>query len=380
MAAEVVREMAERGCASVVLTTDVGDARHRAGALGPEDPPGVRVLRLRNLSNALAFRNLFLPAATARIDPFDVVHLYGHRHLLAPVAVYLARRRDAPLFLSTQGTAPRLEARFFAKRVYDALLGDRILRGADGLIAAARIETRDFEVARVPRERVFVIPNAIPVEAFDHLPPRGLFRKRTGVGDRPIVLFVGSITERKGIHHLARAMGSVTPPEAVLVAAGLDFGFGETVRAASREAGSLGRILYPGHLSDAERLEAYADADLFVLPSEREVFGLAAFEALLCELPVITTEGTGCAEVLERTGGGWIVPQGDPARLAAAISHALTHPAEGRARAARGSRVVREEMTLRAHVDRLIEAYRLRLDERAAAAFRRETPQARLHG
>jgi len=379
MAAEVAREMAARGIGSIVLTTDVGDATRRAARLGIGDPPGVRVHRLRNLSNAHAFRNLYLPITLARIGVFDVAHLYGHRHALAPAAFYLARRRGAPVFLSTQGTAPRLEGRLLAKCVYDTLLGDAMLRGADGVVAAAAIEARDFEEAGVRKDRVFVIPNAIPVETFDRLPPRGLFRKRMGLGDRPLVLFVGSITERKGIHHLASAMGRVAPPGAVLVAAGLDFGFGEAARAAARETGAAERILFPGHLSDTERLEAYADADLFVLPSEREVFGLAAFEALLCGIPVITAEGTGCAEVLERTGGGWVVPQRDPAALAAAISFALAHPEEGRARAARGSRVVREEMSLRAHVSRLIEAYRQRLRE-GAAGDRPEHRDARRHG
>lgn len=384
MAADVSLALAELGCGVTVLTTDVGDRRNRAGsrALPADDPPGLRVVRLRNLSNRLAFENLFLPfllpgssgagagrpalpaSVEAALGRFDVIHLHGHRHLLAPLARHLARRRGRPLFLSTHGTTPRLEGRFLAKRVYDALAGDRILRAADRIVAASRIECLDFALAGIPEERVIVIPNCIPTGAFEKLPPRGMFRKRLGIGSRPLVLFVGSITERKGVHHLARAMGRVKPADAILAAAGLDFGFGRVVRAAAGAAGASDRIVYTGHLSDEARLEAYADADLFVLPSEREVFGLAAFEALLCGIPVIATSGTGCGETLQATSGGWVVPPGDPERLSDAVSHALTHPSEGRERAAKGRAVVLEEMNIRTHAMRLSAAYRTALSSR----------------
>lgn len=378
MAADVSMALTKLGCAVTVLTTDVGDARGRAGSsqLPVSDPSGVRVIRLWNLSNGLAFRNLFLPtllpgssntprwraALPSRVEQavgdFDIVHLHGHRHLLAPLALRLTRRRRRPLFLSTHGTAPRLEGRLTSKRIYDAIVGDRILQGADHLVAAAPIEVNDFALAGIPRERVLVIPNSVPINAFEKLPPRGAFRRRYDIGNAPLVLFVGSITKRKGIHHLVRAMGRVEPSGSVLVAAGLDFGFGRVVRAAAQEAGASDRVIYTGHLSDAARLEAYADADLFVLPSEREVFGLAAFEALLCGIPVIATSGTGCGEMLESTRGGWIVPQGDPKGLAESISYALAHPGEGREFAARGQAIVREEMNINTHAQRLLDAYR----------------------
>jgi glycosyltransferase involved in cell wall biosynthesis len=384
MAEDLAGAMVDLGCQVTVLTTDVGDARGRAGSPGRpiHDPPGVRVLRLRNLSNALAYRDVTLPfwiprggagpalpGATARaLGDFDVIHLYGHRHLLAPLALTLARRHGRPLFLSTQGTAPRLEGRFLLKRFYDSLVGDRVLRSADCLIGASKIETRDFDAAGIPRERVIVIPNAIPTRAFENSAPPGRFRAWTGVGSRPLILFLASITERKGIHHLARAMGRVTPREAMLAAAGLDVGFGRVVRRAAREAGATNRIVFTGHLSDERRLEAYTDADLFVLPSEREVFGLSAFEALLCGVPVIATTGTGCGEILARTGGGWIVPQRDPGRLAEAISHALAHPEEGRERAARGAAMVRAEMDIGTHARHALEAYRKRAASSAGGA------------
>jgi glycosyltransferase involved in cell wall biosynthesis len=386
MAEDLAGAMAGLGCQVTVLTTDVGDARGRAGSPGRplQDLPGVRVLRLRNLSNALAFRDVTLPfwiprrgaegagpafpGAIARaVGDFDVIHLYGHRHLLAPLALTLARRHGRPLFLSTQGTAPRLEGRFLAKRFYDPLIGDRVLRSADCLIGAAEIEARDFAAAGIPRERVIVIPNAVPTRAFEKPAPPGRFRDWTGVGSRPLILFVASITERKGIHHLARAMGCVKPPEAMLAAAGLDVGFGRVVRAAAREVGAANRIVFTGHLSDERRLEAYTDADLFVLPSEREVFGLSAFEALLCGVPVIATAGTGCGEILAGIGGGWTVPPRDPERLAEAISHALAHPEEGRERAARGAAIVRAEMDIGTHARRALEAYRGRAAPDAAS-------------
>ena len=87
-------------------------------------------------------------------------------------------------------------------------------------------------------------------------------------------------------------------------------------------------------LRDRERLEALADADVLVYPSQDEIFGLAAVEALLCGTPVVVSDDSGCGEIVRGVGGGAVIPRGDVEACARAIRAALDAPADARAAAA----------------------------------------------
>ncbi len=78
-----------------------------------------------------------------------------------------------------------------------------------------------------------------------------------------------------------------------------------------------------GLLRGDDRLQALADADVVVYPSEHEVFGLVPLEALLCGTPVIVADDSGCAEVIRATGGGMVTAVGDTEALAHAIDEVL---------------------------------------------------------
>jgi len=102
-------------------------------------------------------------------------------------------------------------------------------------------------------------------------------------------------------------------------------------------------------LRGQERLDALADADVVVYPSQDEVFGLVPLEALLAGTPVIVAGDSGCGEIVRQTGGGQVVPPGNVDALARAIAtmldapaewRAATGPAAGRIRAAFGEDVV----------------------------------------
>ena len=81
-----------------------------------------------------------------------------------------------------------------------------------------------------------------------------------------------------------------------------------------------------------ERLEALADADVLVYPSQHEIFGLVPLEALLSGTPVIVADDSGCGEVVRSVGGGLVTPLGDVEALAAAIGNMLDNESDWRRR------------------------------------------------
>ena len=115
----------------------------------------------------------------------------------------------------------------------------------------------------------------------------------------------------------------------------------DAARSLVRDVRLESRTVFTGLLTGRERLEALADAAVVVYPSEHEVFGLVPLEALLCGSPVVVADDSGCGEIVNRVGGGQVVPVGDIDRLARAIDDVLSDPASWRERAAKAATEVR---------------------------------------
>jgi glycosyltransferase involved in cell wall biosynthesis len=311
-----------------------------------------------NISNRLAYHlQLFIPIGlntylSESAGRFDVAHLHACRNVPGALAAYHLRRAGVPYVLAPNGTAPRIERRQLAKRLFDAVMGQGIVDGAARVLAVSAAEQRQFDTLGVDRAVVRLVPNPVDLDEFATPPPRGRFRRRLGLPDESgprLVMFLGKMTPRKRVDVLVRAFKQLNRDDARLVIAGNDMGAGAGVRALVRELGLDARTVFTGLLQGAERLEALADADVLVYPSEEEIFGLAPLEAILCGAPVIVADDSGCGEIVSATGGGQVVRAGDVDALARAIAATLadlpsrcaaTRPAADLIRGAYGDGVV----------------------------------------
>jgi glycosyltransferase involved in cell wall biosynthesis len=154
-------------------------------------------------------------------------------------------------------------------------------------------------------------------------------------------MFLGQLTPRKRLDVLVRAFAKLERTDGRLVVAGNDMGAEKDIRALVRSVGAEDRTLFTGLLRGRQRLEALADADVVVYPSEHEVFGLVPFEALLAGTPVIVAGDSGCGDEVRATGGGQVVPLGDVDAATRAIRLALDAPERWRAEAARAAERVK---------------------------------------
>jgi glycosyltransferase involved in cell wall biosynthesis len=332
VASALVRGLADRGHEVTVCTTDACSAQarlpRRTASPVPGTPPAIDLRVFANVSNAAAYHlQFFTPRGLAtylraNAGSFDVAHLHGCHHLLGAVAARHLRRNNVPYVITTHGTAPYFDRRRLAKRVFDMTVGRGVLEGATRVLAVSGAERQQLVAAGVAVERISIIPNPVEGHEFTALP--GTFRRRLGLGrDVPVVLFLGRFAPDKRIDVLLTAFAALNQPDVRLVIAGNDMGYGRELRRLIAQFRLEDRVLMPGLLPGAERLHALADADVVAYPSEHEVFGLVAVEALLCGTPVIVANDSGCGEVVRETGGGLLVPPGDVDALRRAIATML---------------------------------------------------------
>jgi glycosyltransferase involved in cell wall biosynthesis len=168
--------------------------------------------------------------------------------------------------------------------------------------------------------------------------------RTAGADGRRMMLFLSRIHPKKGLLNLMRAWkAAAPPPEWRLVIAGPDEGGhrAELERAvADMEIGD--QVSFPGEIADADKWRWYASADVFVLPSFSENFGLVVAESLAAGTPVITTTGTPWRDMATHQCGWWVEPSQTPLSEAIREAYSLM-PEEREAMGARGAAWARED-------------------------------------
>jgi glycosyltransferase involved in cell wall biosynthesis len=336
-------ELARRGHQVTVLTADWGLENHFPGGVAPagtdrspfgwrQDENGVQSIYLPTWLRyrALSWNPAAKRYARARLQNFEVAHIFGLYDLLGPAIAAQCRALEIPYVVEPIGMFLPIVRSFWKKRVYQSLCGKKMLDGARFLIATSEREADELASGGIPREKIFVRRNGVepPVE----LPSRGGFRAKHGIASgAKVVLYLGRLSAKKSPALLLEAFATLGAEllqnaDARLVFAGPD---DENLRASLEQtANRLGvrpRVLFTGPLFDVAKWEAYRDADVFVLPSQNENFGNTAAEAVAAGTPVVVTEGCGVAPLL--AGNAGIVVTHDSNAISVALRSFLTDSA-----------------------------------------------------
>jgi glycosyltransferase involved in cell wall biosynthesis len=250
----------------------------------------------------------------ADAERFDLVH--GHDWMTYPAAIDAARASDVPLVLHVHSlefdrAGPRANPQIveIEQRGFDA---------ADVVVCVSR-NTAD-EVARryrVERAKLRVVHNAGPEDVA--VRPRGPRRI-----EEPVVLFLGRVTYQKGPEAFLEAAARVVrvEPNVKFVVAGS----GDLWKLLVERAAKLGlarHVHFTGFLRGDDVEKAYAAADVFVLPSVSEPFGITPLEAAARDVPTIVSRRSGVVEVMR---GALVVDSWDVTDLANKILAVIRRP------------------------------------------------------
>jgi len=274
---------------------------------------------------------------------FDLVHIHSLFSFPATAAAAIAHRRAIPYVVRPLGVLNRWglgSGRAWVKRLSIRLIESAVVRCAAAIQFSSETERRETEEV-CPLGRAVVIPNPVDLD-----PPagRGLFRARyPSFGDRPVVLFLARLSPVKGVELLLEAFRIVrrANPQAVLVVAGSgDESYVRDLRTRADRIGISNDVVWTGFLDRSAKAAALADADVFVVPSRSESFGLAAVEALSAGVPTVITEGVGIADEVAASGAGVVVPPTASA-IADAIGRILSSAELAAGLSSRGALLVR---------------------------------------
>ena len=367
--ARTVSALAEAlGRRGAQVTVLAGHDARRDGTLVTPDPDlaTTRLLARNRLGNC----NPAIPlAALAGVGAAPMlVHDNGLWSPFHVAVAHAARRLDLPLVISPHGMLDPWALAFHGrrKRVARALYQDRMLRTATGLQATAASEHAAIR-ALYAGPPVATIANGVDCPAA--MPDRS---QRFDAAART-VLFMSRVHPVKNLPGLVRAWqrlaGDARFAGWTLVIAGPDEGgHAGAIAAQVAQAGLQARVRIVGAVAETDKAAMFAAADVFVLPTFSENFGIVVAEALAAGVPVVTTTGAPWSCLGDSDCGWWVPP--DPDSLATALAAAMLLPAIAReAMGRRGHALVQARFSWDGIAADMLGFYRWLLDDGPLPAY-----------
>jgi glycosyltransferase involved in cell wall biosynthesis len=291
----------------------------------------------------------FQPSAQADLQQLaatelDLIHNHGLWMFPNIYARQAAQRTQLPLVISPRGM---LEAwslsygqikKWLAWQLYE----QKNLRSATVFHATSEAEVESIRSLGF-QQAIAMIPNGVNLPNLAQIPARDcLIQAFPELADRQWLLFLSRIHPKKGLDTLLQVWQTLAPrfPDWQLVIAGPDvIGYQAKVVTLATALGVQQRVTFTGMLSGKEKAAALGNADLFVLPTHSENFGIAIAESLAYTVPVITTKGTPWQDLQTYECGWWI--DRDPLALTKALDKAMQlSPQQRRAMGLKGRELV----------------------------------------
>lgn len=261
--------------------------------------------------------------------PVDVLHA---NYWLSAEAGHLLKHRLGLPLVSTFHTLARVKAENGDPEPERRAESEASVIGcSDAVCANSATEERQLvHLYGAPAERIEIVAPGVDHAFFSPGDQRGA-RSALGLGDEPVLLFVGRIQPLKRLGVAVEALARSAHGDATLAVVGGASGRQGAaelarVRALAADLGVADRIRWeppvPHHLLSTW----YRAADVALVPSRSESFGLVALEAAACGLPVVAAAVGGLRSIVEHGRTGFLVDGGDPSVYAAYVDEVLTSP------------------------------------------------------
>ncbi|MEC7350024.1 MAG: glycosyltransferase family 4 protein [Candidatus Thermoplasmatota archaeon] len=253
----------------------------------------------------------------------DIIHTHSYGYFQNHAGWIRERFQSTPWVItphfhpswSMWGGSKRKTLREF----YDTVIGKGTLEAAD-LITCVSKHEKDMLVSEIglKEDNIKIIYNGINWADWSSVPNKEVFRKQYPNVSEKFVLFAGRLATNKGLSDLVSAMQLIDKKSVDLVITGADMGLGKQLE---KEASDKGVKMHRlGHIDDETYRSVLSAAEMLVLPSEYEAFGIVLLEAAAAKTAVIGTNVGGIPEAMSPGKNGLIVEYNDVNNLAKSIA------------------------------------------------------------
>jgi glycosyltransferase involved in cell wall biosynthesis len=300
---QISRSFVRAGHQCTILTTDIGLSQ---AYLQQCRNWGLDVVALPSL-----WKRFYMPKPSQNlikrlVADADVVNLMGHWTLINALVYRAVTKLAKPYTVCPAGALPIFGRSLILKKLYNCFIGRGIIVQANSCIAISPNEIEHFKSYGVEPDKVTTIPNGINQEDFIKSDGRQ-FRTKYGIGDAPLILFLGRLNIIKGPDILLDAFCRCSQDERVkpyhLVFAGPDGGMLQSLKHKAEASGVMNRVHFTGHIGSAVKSDAYRAADFLVIPSRQEAMSIVVLEAGIMGTPVLITDQCGFDDVATINGG-----------------------------------------------------------------------------
>lgn len=346
--------------ADVVTTNDDGDTARLDVPLDRfVDVQGERVRYFPRQTLKYAFSAPLLPWLLRNVRAYDLVHTHALFSFAPLAAAWCARAAGVPYIMRPAGvldTWGMKNKSRFVKSASVRWVESPLLRSAAAVHFTTPLEQARAADLSLPI-RAVVLPTGVEMDGScdPGEPMEGLARP-----DTRIILFLARIHPIKCVDRLLRAFAGLEDRDArlrLIIAGDGDPALVAGLKRLADELRLADRVQWLGFTAGARKRWLLARADVFVLPSASENFGIAVVEAMNAGAPVIVTQGCGLAEFVAQWGAG-VVTDGTVASLQSALMRVLSDQALRVAMGQAGQRAARQELSLEAFGARLESLYR----------------------
>lgn len=324
VAYQLVLEIAKRGHEVLIFTSSIDSTSYI------EDYGNIKIYRYKK-----AFTIGLAPISLELIykpllyrDDADIIHTHLG-NLPAPLtAVFYAKMKKIPLIVTHHGDWIGGFGSFmrrFGVFIYNNFLCNYILSSADSIIALSEGHINDSLFLGKYLSKISVISNGVSISKFELSYTTNESRKLLNLPiEKNIILFVGSLTFRKGPHVLLNAMKKVLQkwPESYLIFVG-DGNLITELYSMSKDLKIDSNVRFTGFVNEIDKILYYKAADMFVLPSFLEAFPLTLMEASASGLPLIGSDLECFKSIIDDQRTGLVFKKGDVDDLADKIIYLL---------------------------------------------------------
>jgi glycosyltransferase involved in cell wall biosynthesis len=293
---------------------------------------------------------------------YDVIHAHAVFTYSTRAACRAAAWGRVPVVLTTHGMlSPCCRGQKPVRKwCYWHLVEKRNLRSVACLLATAPAEADELR-QMLPDRRVEWISLGLDEAAWQMPRREGEFRRQHGIPPNcPLVLHLARLHSIKGLADVLLPALAAVPDAHLAVVGAVDPSephYAAHVRTVVDRLGLASRVTFTGAIYGDDRWAAYDAADLYVLPSMHENFGITVIEAMARGIPCLVSLGVKSSLFIEQARAGKVVER-TPAALAAAMSELLAvPPAQRAAMGGRARELVKHELSWKHVAGRMVELY-----------------------